>query len=293
MTGCLYFAYGSNLSLTQMAKRCPASFFHGRAVLPDYKWQINQRGFANIIPSPGNCVHGLVYWLSSSSDDEARLDRSEGVHRGCYSKVSLPMIVYPASDEMRTRRIVDRGGAVAVGNSRREKSGRMENNVLVYMSETYVQRGEPREEYIRRINAGIEDGVAMDIPKAFFENVVREYIPERSVPVSLLPQGSRVRSRSAVVEIRAREKEGRDGDEEYYSSDGYRYNSSTQPSRRSKSGGRWRDEVEDPQYDYQGRPLSTQRNNNYSSYYAPVIRTVSPDDDVEWYLKRSRRRSVL
>uniref|UniRef100_A0A0D2Y0V7 gamma-glutamylcyclotransferase n=1 Tax=Fusarium oxysporum (strain Fo5176) TaxID=660025 RepID=A0A0D2Y0V7_FUSOF len=57
----LYFAYGSNLWLQQMASRCPESYYVGRAVLLDHRWQINSRGFANVIPCSGYNVHGLVY----------------------------------------------------------------------------------------------------------------------------------------------------------------------------------------------------------------------------------------
>ncbi|KAH8668779.1 hypothetical protein BX600DRAFT_510843 [Xylariales sp. PMI_506] len=47
--GVLYFAYGSNLSPTQMAQRCPESRVLGLAHLPGWKWLINDRGYANIV----------------------------------------------------------------------------------------------------------------------------------------------------------------------------------------------------------------------------------------------------
>lgn len=85
----LYFAFGSNMHLTQMAKRCPQSRYTGTAKLHNYQFQINQRGFANVIPSNGSYVEGLVYLLSP--DDEASLDRSEGVAKACYQKYVLPI----------------------------------------------------------------------------------------------------------------------------------------------------------------------------------------------------------
>lgn len=45
----LYFAYGSNLSLAQMKMRCPDSIFVGMGLLQDYRWIVNQRGYANIV----------------------------------------------------------------------------------------------------------------------------------------------------------------------------------------------------------------------------------------------------
>ncbi|KAI1136003.1 hypothetical protein F5Y05DRAFT_392643 [Hypoxylon sp. FL0543] len=47
--GVLYFAYGSNLSPTQMQVRCPSSAPIGLAHLPGWTWLINERGYANIV----------------------------------------------------------------------------------------------------------------------------------------------------------------------------------------------------------------------------------------------------
>ena len=61
----LYFAYGSNLSLAQMASRCPTSTHHALGVLHGYKWIIGKRGYANVIATsnPPNEVWGMLYWL--------------------------------------------------------------------------------------------------------------------------------------------------------------------------------------------------------------------------------------
>lgn len=89
-----YFAFGSNLHLGQMAKRCPESRYIGTAKLHDYRFQINERGFANVLPSPGDCVEGLVYLLNLT--DEARLDKSEGVPTA-YQKCNLAIEVFTAA----------------------------------------------------------------------------------------------------------------------------------------------------------------------------------------------------
>ncbi|KAI1101041.1 hypothetical protein F4804DRAFT_317145 [Jackrogersella minutella] len=47
--GVLYFAYGSNLSPTQMLDRCPSSPPLGLVYLPGWTWLINERGYANIV----------------------------------------------------------------------------------------------------------------------------------------------------------------------------------------------------------------------------------------------------
>jgi hypothetical protein len=37
------------MHLKQMVKRCPSARYLGVANLPGYRWQINERGYANIV----------------------------------------------------------------------------------------------------------------------------------------------------------------------------------------------------------------------------------------------------
>ena len=53
-----YFAYGSNLWLCQMNKRCPNNRIYGYGILKKYRWIVNERGYANIIDSEEDEVHG-------------------------------------------------------------------------------------------------------------------------------------------------------------------------------------------------------------------------------------------
>ncbi|CPR11569.1 phage-related replication protein [Mycobacterium bohemicum DSM 44277] len=73
----LYFAYGSNLCVTQMALRCPDAADPRPAVLADHDWLINQRGVATVEPFAGTQVHGVLWQLSDR--DLAMLDGAEGV----------------------------------------------------------------------------------------------------------------------------------------------------------------------------------------------------------------------
>jgi phage replication-related protein YjqB (UPF0714/DUF867 family)/gamma-glutamylcyclotransferase (GGCT)/AIG2-like uncharacterized protein YtfP len=72
-----YFAYGSNLSVQQMARRCPDAVNPRRAVLANHDWLINQRGVATVEPFDGTEVHGVVWDLTD--DDLDALDRAESV----------------------------------------------------------------------------------------------------------------------------------------------------------------------------------------------------------------------
>ncbi|TRW82071.1 replication protein [Mycolicibacterium sp. 018/SC-01/001] len=72
-----YFAYGSNLSVQQMAQRCPDATDPQPATLADHDWLINERGVATVEPHPGGVVHGVLWRVSDH--DLATLDSAEGV----------------------------------------------------------------------------------------------------------------------------------------------------------------------------------------------------------------------
>lgn len=72
-----YFAYGSNLCVQQMARRCPEATDPRPATLADHDWLINERGVATVEPFAGAQVHGVVWTLSDR--DLTTLDSAEGV----------------------------------------------------------------------------------------------------------------------------------------------------------------------------------------------------------------------
>jgi len=83
-----YVAYGSNLSVDQMAHRCPDATIVGTGVLKD--WDLVFRYHATIEPRPGCTVPVLVWAISER--DEARLDRYEGYPRYYIKKyLSVPV----------------------------------------------------------------------------------------------------------------------------------------------------------------------------------------------------------
>ena len=83
-----YMAYGSNLSVAQMAFRCPDAKIVGTAVLQD--WKLVFRVHATIEPEFGHTVPVLVWKISDA--DEAKLDRYEGYPK-YYTKVTMPVTV--------------------------------------------------------------------------------------------------------------------------------------------------------------------------------------------------------
>ena len=69
-----YIAYGSNLSVEQMAQRCPDAKVVGMAAIQD--WKLVFRVHATIEPAEGRVVPVLIWEISGK--DESSLDRYEG-----------------------------------------------------------------------------------------------------------------------------------------------------------------------------------------------------------------------
>lgn len=179
----VYFGYGSNLWRQQMEQRCPHSEYKGVARLNDYKWLINERGYANVVQISRHRegeteeeelslssakayedeVWGLVYTLQPS--DEARLDRNEGVPIA-YTKEWLVCDIWPVED----------GSGPANLTAKPEQV-----DMLVYINRGQVTPSAPKKEYIYRMNKGIDDAVDEGVPEKYVEKVMREFIPKSGV----------------------------------------------------------------------------------------------------------------
>lgn len=85
----LYFAYGSNMNLDQMAFRCPDAEVVGVVRVDDYRLTFcgnGSAGVATILPQVGSHVDGVLWRISQ--EDEKSLDFYEGYPR-LYGKESL------------------------------------------------------------------------------------------------------------------------------------------------------------------------------------------------------------
>ena len=105
----LYFAYGSNLNVEQMSYRSPTARRVGAEYFPG--WRLVLRGVADIeIGEPEDMIPGGIWEIGP--EDEAALDRYEGVKHGLYRKVIINGMLtyqmnhsgyaYPSSDYFRT-----------------------------------------------------------------------------------------------------------------------------------------------------------------------------------------------
>lgn len=177
----LYFAFGSNLSSTQMRSRCPGAVAVGLAFLPGYDFIINERGFANVIPSTstsataqagedanrggGGGVYGILYQLASPAEKD-RLDRYEGVP-WAYEDLVLDV-----------EQLSGGGGVPALAAG---AASRSTVRALVYVDRARVSPAAPRAEYVVRMNAGIrEAGAEWGLPRGYVRDVMRRYIPHTS-----------------------------------------------------------------------------------------------------------------
>ncbi|OAA44806.1 AIG2 family protein [Metarhizium rileyi] len=140
----LYFAYGSNMSTTQMRQRCPFSTPVGLGFLEGWKWIINERGYANVVKRSGlevragtdeRGVYGLLYLLPPQ--DEEKLDTCEGVP-WAYEKVTCDA------------RWVRDGQGRALDEPVK---------MMMYVDGKRVAKGLPRQEYVVRMERAIEDAV--------------------------------------------------------------------------------------------------------------------------------------
>ncbi|KAL7930998.1 hypothetical protein V8C35DRAFT_310978 [Trichoderma chlorosporum] len=183
----LYFAYGSNLHIKQMNRRCPNSKYIGTARLCNYRWQINERGYANVTQAEGHWVDGLVYEIDDI--DEAKLDINEGVAKNAYTKRYMTVLLHRAQSTLYRRPvawIVEKGGPAAVGRQaklvaqgRRETSlSHWQGDVLIYVNPNCTLDSNPKEEYVNRINLGIADARALGVDEDYIRNCIRPFIPE-------------------------------------------------------------------------------------------------------------------
>ncbi|KAH9047328.1 Butirosin biosynthesis, BtrG-like protein [Lactarius hengduanensis] len=151
----LYFGYGSNLWIDQMNRRCPDNKYIGLGVLREWCWIINQRGYANVVPSSGDYVYGFIYEINSK--DEQSLDKYEDVPYSYEKKIiPLELITRSGDGETEEKKTID---------------------ALVYVDVARTSRDVPKTEYIHRINMGIKDALQKGVSQSYVDKYVRPFIP--------------------------------------------------------------------------------------------------------------------
>ncbi|KAK0196890.1 hypothetical protein F5146DRAFT_971025 [Armillaria mellea] len=138
-----------------MNLRCPENNFLGVGLLKEWRWIINGRGYANVVPSKeaGDSVYGFLYKINAK--DEEVLDVYEGVLTS-YQKKILPVALL--GTDGKDDEII---------------------HCLVYVDTERVLDSIPKEEYIERMNKGITDAVKEGVPKDYIDKYLRQYIPDK------------------------------------------------------------------------------------------------------------------
>lgn len=156
----LYFAYGHNLSTDLMRRQCPYSTPIGLGYLPSWRWVINSRGYANIVPALNSSssagVYGLIYLLPPR--DEELLDAYEAAPT-MYEKMQCSALW------------------IRDGQGKEVPGGGEKVNVLVYVDEKHTDEGTPRDgEYVNMMEEGVKDGMDnWGLEKGYVDGVLRKF----------------------------------------------------------------------------------------------------------------------
>jgi gamma-glutamylcyclotransferase (GGCT)/AIG2-like uncharacterized protein YtfP len=86
-----YFAYGSNMNLDQMSRRCPGAILGDIGYLQDWRYFINGRGYAGIEEYKGGVIWGCLWTLTDPH--WLALDQYEGVAGGYYKRKILSIVI--------------------------------------------------------------------------------------------------------------------------------------------------------------------------------------------------------
>ncbi len=86
----LYFAYGANMDVGAMARRCPRSKALGLARLERHRLAVMREGWLTAVRDSSSAVHGVLWDLALA--DVAALDRYEGLSVGLYAKLMQAVI---------------------------------------------------------------------------------------------------------------------------------------------------------------------------------------------------------
>lgn len=194
-----YFAYGSNLSPTQMAARCNKNPSSSKplaiATLPHWRWFICEAGYANVLPPLGlrvpnqdsepalqipvsgseDTVYGVLYEMDLR--DEKRLDGFEGIDTNAEDADGEAIDV-----DVRPK---EQGNGsynkwFVEANVLKWLDGRDDSEAvtaLVYVDENCVTLSGPNFEYIARMNRGIRESVELGVSQQWVDEVIRKFIP--------------------------------------------------------------------------------------------------------------------
>ena len=144
-----YVAYGSNLSVEQMALRCPDATIIGTGRIQDYKLVF--RFHADIEKSKGSYVPVLVWKISKA--DEKRLDIYEGVSSGYYHQEEVKVLMDQKENSKQGNQANNAGGEDSNGGNV-AGSNASEITAMVYVMNEQTDTELPDTYYLQIIEDG-------------------------------------------------------------------------------------------------------------------------------------------
>jgi len=186
--GNLYFGYGSNMWHHQVQRRCPNARFVGIARLRHWRWQINSRGYANIVEAPQEQHHpNTAKWLGPLMGDDTDLrhdnlrtygmvwelsDADMKVMDG-YEDVPASYTKEEAFIELWPRREGQAGKTNILRRAKRVKA-------TFYCDRENVQDSNDKifRAYSYKMNQAIADGLELGIPEGYINTCIRPFVAD-------------------------------------------------------------------------------------------------------------------
>ena len=144
-----YVAYDSNLSVEQMALRCPDATIIGTGRIQDYKLVF--RFHADIEKSKSSYVPVLVWKISKA--DEKRLDIYEGVSSGYYHQEEVKVLMDQKENSKQGNQANNAGGEASNGGNV-AGSNASEITAMVYVMNEQTDTKLPDTYYLQIIEDG-------------------------------------------------------------------------------------------------------------------------------------------
>ncbi|KAI1325947.1 hypothetical protein F5Y16DRAFT_422335 [Xylariaceae sp. FL0255] len=191
----LYFAFGSNMAMAQMAKRCPDCRLFARGILRGHKWETNAKGGGNVVKvNDDDYVEGILWTLTPT--DLELLRPHEGLDWGYFTEQKRDFEIEPltikalegqkASDAAELLEKYKNGtikAPEAILTSTEQKK-KVIQEALIYISLNYKGPADIREEYVGRMEAAMADARLLGMTNEYCQRAIYPFIngPRTSKP---------------------------------------------------------------------------------------------------------------
>jgi gamma-glutamylcyclotransferase len=175
----LYFAYGTDISISIMQRTYPGTDFISAAKLPSFKWLIGSTNFPIITASLEDHVYGILYSVPTIHIPflSARVLKRA-------SAIPVSLLVHLHVDNTKTPENPGWGFACMGPNVPGERTA------LVFIAagdekEGVVAEGEEGEDFVQRMNRGIVEATMQGFPDEWTSRVLRKWIPLPKSPTGI------------------------------------------------------------------------------------------------------------